>query len=92
MRTNTAPWLQGVTKGARRKIVSHIRKLGDRPRMLEAINTQVIMMMMMMMMMIMMMMIMMINTQLEAEDCSLKRVLTELELLLNSPGRLGGER
>merc|ERR1719410_2319280 len=35
---------------------------------------------------------MMINTQLEAENCSLKRVLTELELLLNSPGRLGGER
>ena len=66
--------------------MSHIRKLGDRPRMLEAINTQVMMMVMMMMM------IMMINTQLEAEDCSLKRVLTELELLLNSPGRLGGER
>ena len=83
--------LQGVTKGARRKIVSHIRKLGDRPRMLEAINTQVIMMIMKRMIIIMMMM-MMINTQLEAEDCSLKRVLTELELLLNSPGRLGGER
>ena len=42
--------------------------------------------------MMMMMMMMMINKQLEAEDCSLKRVLTELELLLNSPGRLGGER
>ena len=67
--------------------MSHIRKLGDRPRMLEAINTQVILIMM-----IMMMRMMMINTQLEAEDCSLKRVLTELELLLNSPGRLGGER
>ena len=66
--------------------MSHIRKLGDRPRMLEAINTQV------MRMRITILMMMMINTQLEAEDCSLKRVLTELELLLNSPGRLGGER
>ena len=84
--------LQGVTKGARRKIVSHIRKLGDRPRMLEAINTQVMRMMIMMMIIMMMMMMMIINAQLEAEDCSLKRVLTELELLLNSPGRLGGER
>ena len=44
--------LQGVTKGARRKIVSHIRKLGDRPRMLEAINTQVMMVMMIMMIII----------------------------------------
>ena len=41
-----------MTKGARRKIVSHIRKLGDRPRMLEAINTQVIMVMMIMMIII----------------------------------------
>ena len=49
-------------------------------------------MMMVIMIMMMMMRMMMINTQLEAEDCSLKRVLTELELLLNSPGRLGGER
>jgi len=60
---------QGVTKGARRKIITNIQKLLDRPKMLEEINMQ-----------------------LEKEDCNVKKVLTELEVLLKSPVKIGVER
>jgi len=33
-----------------------------------------------------------INLQLEKEDCNVKKVLTELEVLLKSPVKIGGER
>ena len=60
---------QGVTKGARRKIIQNIQKLLDRPKMLADMNLQ-----------------------LEAEDCNVKKVLTELEILLKSPVKIGLER
>ena len=60
---------QGVTKGARRKIITNIQKLLDRPRILAEINSQ-----------------------LEAEDCNVKKVLTELEVLLKSPVKVGERR
>ena len=60
---------QGVTKGARRKIIQNIQKLLDRPKMLADINIQ-----------------------LEKEDCNVKKVLTELEVLLKSPVKIGLER
>ena len=59
----------GVTKGARRKIITNIQKLLDRPKMLADINSQ-----------------------LEKEDCNVKKVLTELEVLLKSPVKIGLER
>ena len=60
---------QGVTKGARRKIITNIQKLLDRPKILAEINSQ-----------------------LEAEDCNVKKVLTELEVLLKSPVKVGERR
>jgi len=60
---------QGVTKGARRKILNNIQKLVDRPRMLEEINIQ-----------------------LDMENCNIKKVLVELEVLLKSPVKIGLDR
>jgi len=60
---------QGVTKGARRKILNNIQKLVDRPRMLEEINIQ-----------------------LDMENCNIKKVLVELEVLLKSPVKIGPDR
>ena len=60
---------QGVTKGARRKIITNIQKLVDRPRMLEEINLQ-----------------------LDKENCNIKKVLIELEVLLKSPVKIGMEK
>merc|ERR1719270_967775 len=60
---------QGVTKGARRKILNNIQKLVDRPRMLEEINLQ-----------------------LDMENCNIKKVLIELEVLLKSPVKIGLDR
>ena len=61
--------VQGVTKGARRKIVTNIAKLRDRPRILAEISAH-----------------------LDREDCSVKKVLMELEILLKSPIKIWGER
>ena len=60
---------QGVTKGARRKIVTNIHKLRDRPRILSEIILH-----------------------LDREDCNVKKVLMELEILLQSPIKIGIER
>ena len=59
---------QGVTKGARRKIVTNIHKLRDRPRILSEIILH-----------------------LDREDCNVKKVLMELEILLQSPIKIGIE-
>ena len=60
---------RGVTKGARRKIVTNIAKLRDRPRILAEISAH-----------------------LDREDCSVKKVLMELEILLKSPVKIGAEK
>merc|ERR1719350_2141892 len=61
--------VQGVTKGARRKILTNIAKLRDRPRILAEMSAH-----------------------LDREDCSVKKVLMELEILLKSPIKIWGER
>jgi len=60
---------RGVTKGARRKIVTNIAKLRDRPRILAEMSAH-----------------------LDREDCSVKKVLMELEIMIKSPVKIGGER
>lgn len=57
-----------VTKGARRKIVSSIQKLEERPNILTNIDTE-----------------------LEIEDCDIKKILADLESVLKSPIRIEEE-
>jgi len=60
---------EGVTKGARTKIITNIQKLKDRPGIISDINHL-----------------------LEADDCNVRKVLTDLEILLKSPVKVGWER
>ena len=61
--------LERKTKGARRKIVTNIAKLRDRPRILAEMSAH-----------------------LDREDCSVKKVIMELEIMIKSPVKIGGER
>jgi len=63
--------VEGVTKGARTKILSNIQKLKDRPSILLDISRQ-----------------------LQMENCNMRKVLTDMEVLLKSPVKmeLGYER
>ena len=60
---------EGVTKGARTKILANIQKLRDRPGIIADINKL-----------------------LDSDDCNVRKVLTDLEVLLKSPVKVGWER